>query len=222
MFVEVFMFETSPVGSTRFKPVKNLVYQIGRQCYKNKITRTAFDIASFGVSHVVGLPLIPNYRYGEIRQALLRTAETKIEGLIEVTPWDFELKPWIPQVGITEQQKQDLAQHLVRGGMNRDYAMLMFLGMPCGAALTFNYFVSWKGEVGPITKMGLKAAAFVGGVALATSIMYLAFASATHKRLAANYLIKTHDLTLPVELAGQKLNSWPVAEFIMAQISPKG
>jgi len=182
------MFETNPIGTTRFKPVKNIVYQVGRQCYKHKPTRVAYDIASFVIDHAVGLPFVPNFHYGEIRQALLRTATTKNEKLIEVLPWDLAPDPWVPQIGITEAQKMKLAQHLFNDGMNRDYAMMMFLVMPSAAVLAVYKFAMGKTEIGLLTKIGVGFAAVTGGLALATSIMYLASTSLTHKNLAIDYL----------------------------------
>jgi len=217
--------KTNLVGTTRFAPVKNLIYKVGKQCYRNETTRLLYDLATVGVTHIIGLPLIPNYRVGEVRQAILRTTkledakqeETKTR-MIEVTPWDLELSPWIPQDGISDQQKHDFALNLVKGGMHQDYAMQMFGFVPAAATLILAHMISAQEKLGPLTKLGVKMAAVYAAISLPTWVSYLALAQRTQKKLAANYLINQHNMTLPDQLVGKKLNSRPVVDFILAQI----
>ena len=178
--------------------VKSKIYNLGVRCYRHSsAARQLFDGASIAFGQAIGLSLNPNYRYGEIQQAIRRQPEFSNIFKPEVLPSDLISKPEISQSGISKKAKNEKAWKLIDENISENlldktmyFALKISLAGICAGfgASTFMLFDFSLGSVGAFIKTGVGITGFAAASIIVARAIIDEIRSIQHRNISFDFL----------------------------------
>jgi len=195
---------------------------LGKLCYKTAPTKLLYNSTSFVVGQGIGLPFIENYRYGEIRQTIVREMEGHSLG-VKVLPWDLEQLPTLSQNKLTPEMKDNFALKLLKkhaAGPHKYPLMMTFLAsmaiMAGGMCISQDYLPE---DMSLLWKVPLAALAIFTPSLIATGRFGLQTAN-NYRALAVGHFRRTRTFkSLPSQFYKLKSPNGKMTKWVLHELA---